>query len=557
MSTSDRECFKAFINVMNLTKSLRMQVDVAKSWVWGTSKSMKNAVSNFDVLFPDSPGCLCIKNNVRDLGEIVQYNKSRVAQPIVNRITQGKKRIEKLQSLPLTVQQKCERIQASGWSFSLYGADTHCLGKTHFHDLRQSALKALGACQKTASPWLACTVVSKHLIDPFLWVILCMLRSIRRLAVISIERAKEFLAFVVSCNGIYPFGPATTFAKYLDVLQWSVDQDGILQVYFDNSVNILTDSAKSIKRVVSRAFHEFVFQQVDNRRGIPTDRVDVELLHSIFTKLSDEEQKILLLNLVGGYQTNTIKAMWDSSIDTKCDCCDQQDHVDHRMLYCPALQHIRDQHSEAIQILSEHRTSWIYHPFPTLCQECRVVEALNRCVTIPYPEVLEQIEHPSHLNMFTDGGCEFPTDYTSRHASWAVVADFSPSDETAIDASIQAKYDQAYQHPNMRCVATGMVSNDQTASRGEITSTLQAMRYAVASEKCQSASIFTDAQYVVNITRSIQQNSLGPRTDRIQNWDIIEEIQKLWWSKPFSVIKVKSHIGMSFPLVMVMTCGLF
>lgn len=545
MSTSDRECFRAFIKVMNITRSLRMLVDIAKSWVWGTSKTMKDAVKNFDVLFPQSPGCLTLKNNVRDLGEIVQYNKAKVAQPIVSRITQGKKRIEKLQSLPLTLQQKCERIQASGWSYSLYGADTHYLGKTHFHGLRQSALKALGAYQKTASPWLACTVISRHLMDPFLWVVLCMLRCIRRLAVISRDRAKVFLAFVVSCNGIYPFGPATTFAKYLEVLQWTVDCDGNLHTYFDDCANILQDSAKKIKQVVTRAFHEFVFQQVDSRRGIPEERIDVELLHKTLEKLKDEDQKILLLNLVGGYQSNTIKAMWNSDIDTKCDCCDQQDHVDHRMLFCPALQHIRDAHPEAVKILSEYRPSWIYHPFPTLCDELRVINAINRCIAIPHPNVLHQVDHPSHLNLFTDGGCEFPNDYTSRRASWAVVADFSPTREVAMDASVQAQFNSDYKHPCMKCVATGMVSQEQTAGRGEIISVLQAIRYVVDAETCESASIFTDAQYVLNITQQIQQNCLDPRTDHIQNWDIVEELQRLWFCKPISVFKVKSHRDVS------------
>lgn len=165
--------------------------------MWGTSKSKKLAVQNFDILFPNSPGCLQLKNHVRELGEIVQYNKAKVAQPIVSRITQGQKRVEKLQWIPMTLQHKCERIQSIGWSYCLYGADSHYIGKNHFHSLRQSALKAIGADQKTASPWLACTVVSKHLIDPLLWVILCMLRSIRRLAVLSLDKA--FKKITVCC----------------------------------------------------------------------------------------------------------------------------------------------------------------------------------------------------------------------------------------------------------------------------------------------------------------------------------------------------------------------
>ena len=541
MSTSDKECFQAFIRVLNLAQSIKMVVDIAKSWVWGTSKSMKMAVKNFDILFPSNPNCLSLRNSIRDLGEIVQYNKQRVAKPIVSRVAKGRRRIEKLQWLPVTLQHKCERIQGSGWSYSLYGADTHYLGKTHFHGLRQSALKALGASHKTASPWLACTVLSKFLMDPLLWVILCMLRSIRRLATISMDRAKNFIAFVVNYQGIFPFGPATTFAKYLEIVEWTLDLDGTLHLYFDHSLNILQDSAKKIKRIVSRAFHEFVFQQVDHRRGIPNDRIDVELLHKVFSKMSDADQKILLLNLVGGYQTNTAKSRWNSEIDVTCECCDQPDHTDHRLLFCPAMERIRNEHPEAVSILSSHRINWIYHPFPTLCPETRLIDAINSCIHLSHPSILENVEHPSHLNMFTDGGCEYPADYTSRRGSWAVVVDTSPSNGIAADASIPAKYNSSYQHPTMKCVATGLVSGEQTASRGELIAILQAIRYAVSLETCVSATIYTDARYVINVTQHVHNDDFGIRTDKIQNWDLIAELQTLWFLKTLNVIKVKSH----------------
>lgn len=105
---------------------------------------------------------------------------------------------------------------------------------------------------------------------------------------------------------------------------------------------------------------------------------------------------------------------------------------------------------------------------------------MNKCLTFSYPEVLSNVEHPSHINMFTDGGCEFPADYTARRGSWAVVADFSKSKEISEDATVQAKFDPTYKHPCMKCVATGLVSGDQTASRGEMIAILQAVRYANA-----------------------------------------------------------------------------
>ena len=67
------------------------------------------------------------------------------------------------------------------------------------------------------------------------------------------------------------------------------------------------------------------------------------------------------------------------------------------------------------------------------------------------------------------------------------------------------------------------------------------LMHANAHHSCSSASIYTDAQYVVNISEQIRTSVLSIRTDKIQNWDIISELRDLWFRKPISVFKVKSH----------------
>lgn len=100
-------------------------------------------------------------------------------------------------------------IQASIWPMALYSADAAFLGMTHFQALRAAALFAfIGKCN-FASPWLACFSLSKHLLDPLLFVILSILRSIRRLMTICTEEAMSIVRLACRFEGTRPFGPGS------------------------------------------------------------------------------------------------------------------------------------------------------------------------------------------------------------------------------------------------------------------------------------------------------------------------------------------------------------
>ena len=73
--------------------------------------------------------------------------------------------------------------------------------------------------------------------------------------------------------------------------------------------------------------------------------------HKINHKLSDQTRKLIGLNLTGGYQTNAVKSLWDSTQNALCTHCDQPDTHSHRQLECVHFQHVRDRHPEAVRLL--------------------------------------------------------------------------------------------------------------------------------------------------------------------------------------------------------------
>ena len=74
-----------------------------------------------------------------------------------------------------------------------------------------------------------------------------------------------------------------------------------------------------------------------DRKGIRDFDINTLQGQSIFTKLGDDEQQLLKLNTIGGFQTEKKKASWHDSSDGKCPICGMDDTSEHRFLECPAF----------------------------------------------------------------------------------------------------------------------------------------------------------------------------------------------------------------------------
>ena len=189
LTCSQKSHFRAYIKMLNLTSSLKLQIDFGKSWHWSISKNFRQFCESFTCLFPNDNHHVVVKRAVKDLGEMVHYQKSMGLGFIKEKIQEAISRAHRLEFLPLSVQTKAKIIQSAIWTVGLYSADTIYLGGKHFQDLRRAATQAIMGKSKQASSWLTCFSLSSFLIDPFLHVILGILRTIRRLYQLQPELA--------------------------------------------------------------------------------------------------------------------------------------------------------------------------------------------------------------------------------------------------------------------------------------------------------------------------------------------------------------------------------
>ena len=114
---------------------------------------------------------IAIKTQTKDLGEIVHYDRSCTLGFIKEKINDALTRLKKIEWIPATLQKKAMIIQLACWPLALYTADTTYIGQQHIHNLRKGALHALVGYWHTSSAYLACAMLSKHVVDPMLYVL--------------------------------------------------------------------------------------------------------------------------------------------------------------------------------------------------------------------------------------------------------------------------------------------------------------------------------------------------------------------------------------------------
>ena len=536
---NEREMFVAFTSLLNLVSSLRMSVDIKKSWVWSTNKNSRQTLLDLNNLFPSGDHKLEIKSSSLDLGEILQYGKKWIVGPLVDRVQEAVVRIGRLQWIPISLDKKCQYIQAAGWAFGLYGADMHFLGSQHYQKLRRSVVVALAGHHRSANPILATLVLSKFLQDPMAWVLSNLFCNIRRMAKLDLTLATSFIEFAVQQTPSKPFGPASSMMSYLRSLDWNIDHRGVVTISRILKFDCLRDCAKYIRRQITLGWMEHAIDQCSHRRGIKDQFLDIPTTISFFSTLDDTLKRIVILNMIGGFQTEFCKSKWASDAEEKCLLCGAVDHQDHRMLFCPCLSEVREQFPDVVENISNNRLSWIYHPFAHQFPHIRVLQAFFMSIEAPSRQVHINSEQ-SHLRFYTDGGCEDPTEIDFRHGSWSVILDHTTCESERCEAAASIS-PQLVNSPLFECIGTGLVSGPQSASRGEMQACVVACQVANQSPSCVQAEIFTDSQYVIHTVESIVQNQFMHRLDKIAHSDLVIELSQHIAQKEFIFHKVKSH----------------
>ena len=361
LAFEQKEHLIAFRKMTIVIERLRLQLDCNKSWHWGTVKSFRQACSDFHSANP-AFGEISIKTQTKDLGEMVHYDKSSSLGFIKDKIDEAKTRMKKIEWIPAPLQEKAMIIQSSCWPLALYTSDTTYIGQQHYVGLRRSVLHALVGFWHTSSPFLACRSLSQHICDPFLYTLCLCARTIRRLANLQYEVAQQTIQSIVDYTGPRPYGPASAFKCYLNHVGWSIQSDGTITGPENISCNLFVDSTRFIVWTFNRMW-DLHLVLISERKGMGNFYLDTQLGTKQFAMLSDEDQQLVKLNVVGGFQTDKRKAGWSEDVEGSCIFCGQDDTRSHRLLECEYFKDLREQNQEACNILANIREEWVFYRY--------------------------------------------------------------------------------------------------------------------------------------------------------------------------------------------------
>ena len=470
MSKQQQAHLTAHRDVLALTSALKLSIDHAKSWHWATTKQFREFCAT-NCLTQDGT-VAAVKTCVKDLGEIVHYNKSVTLGFIKEKIAEAITRVHRIEWIPCSLQKKAHLIQSSAWPMALYSADTTYIGKKHFVDLRRACVTALVGHWHSASPVMSCNFLSRFLMDPFLHALCQCARIVRRLATTALPIAADTVKAMAAFTGQRPFGPASAFRVYLNQVGWTIADNGDITGPDHLKCNVLRDHCRKIINTFKQMWYMSLLNLSD-RKGIGDFLPDPGLSIRVFSKLQDEEQQLIKLNVAGGYQTDSMKAKWDDKVSGNCDFCGLLDTREHRLLECEALTEIRQEWKATCQFISHDRPEWIYLPIPRQHPEVMILRAWTQLIKEPATPLIVTMDD-RHYRFFTDGGALNPQIPCARVASWAVVQDVAQTPETRKSA-LDFAFGPKPVFPAFVTTSVGLVPGDQNVSRAELFAVLIAL----------------------------------------------------------------------------------
>ena len=544
LTDSEREQFKTMKTVLNFVATLKMKIDHKKSWAWGTTKQFRDSCQNLELLFPDGETSIVVRTSAKDLGYHLHYDRRITLDEMKERIHLGIQRCEKLRWIPLDVCTKARFIQQSVWPAALHAASSQVLGKRHFRVLRRSATKALLGDHKQASSFLACSCLSNDLDDPLLFVIIQIVRSIRRLSAYFPQLARDIVSFSTEFQGSVAYGPASALKKYLEKICWKLNTDGSMIGPAGFRAHLFLNSPKELKRIFRQAWGYVVMNEVQHRKGISEQLINHRLTCKVFQTFPPSEQVILALNVTAVFQSGTTKSFWDANQDGNCPFCGAPDTHAHRILDCVATKSIRENHPKAIATLISERPDWVWLPIARDHPEkefLRHVFLTRAMLEVHIPEDKGNIlETLGKYRFFTDGSCCDPTDEDARRSSWGIIWDKSGNHNSRTELASPIT-DVEGHFPELTCVATGLVGGLQSAARAELSAALHAVKISCAHVPPVPMDLYTDASYVVNVVSQISQIQQGCPIYKTPNFDIVLQLAELWDNELHHCFKVKAH----------------
>ena len=162
--------------------------------------------------------------------------------------------------------------------------------------------------------------------DPLLHVVIAITRSLRRWVFLCRGVALRIIQADCDFQGSRPFGPASSFRRYLQLVGWDVCPNAKLCGPDHCSIDLLGDSCSKIAHTFRKAWPHFLISNL-SRKGTGDFLPHSTITARVMARFSFADQALLLRNLAGGFQTAAIQRIWGSDVSVACPLCGEDDKI--------------------------------------------------------------------------------------------------------------------------------------------------------------------------------------------------------------------------------------
>ena len=391
--------------------ALQMDLDRKKSFVWGSSKDARKFLRG---------GNLEVLDHSRNLGAQSNFTRKCGNAVLVSRLKQMPKTWKLFRSSLAPFGKKRIALRMLAWPRAFHGVSVVRVGKAHFETARTQALRGLRGDRVGAHPVLHLSTLG-HTFDPEGWCIQLTFKDAREFGTSNHYRHLLIQSFC-DPSSIPKNGPVAILRDRADMLGWHVTADGLLcdEIgpfdFFDLSIGVL-------QRRIAWSWPAIMAREVAHRASFAGIQwADLGEVPRLFKVFSPSDQIYLRCAMDGTMYTQQGRHHWQNSDSHLCPWCKSPDSFEHRLWECSEFAEVRGQvPGDVLQALPQYPSCLRLHGWPIRSEEQLAFHQMLEAI----PEVdaacynLDQCQGTGH-DLFIDGACALPADWTCRISSFAV-----------------------------------------------------------------------------------------------------------------------------------------
>ena len=524
---------EAVSKTLEVTSSLRLQIDWQKTWGWGTKTSHIHALRRAaELARPDLQ--LQIAVNARELGYILHYRKQQYRGTQKKRHDQARARLKKMSYKGYSVNIMAQLIQQAVLPKAFFGVHIYVPGQHYFDEMRTSICQAL--CPGgNANPKLVVASMSDRLMDPEVYVILQALRAARRyLQAASIQWKRSFLHLAsrrpLEAQRIT--GPARALRHYVQRLGWSISTEGNLLIDPWTTISLTDADFGLLRQLVERDWADDISRRLTRHHWKNAPALDCIATVGLCRTFTDADRACLVRELAGGFLLQSRKSKFNEDLDESCPLCGLLDTTEHRVLHCETLAEVRDRYPAVVQWLQEMDPIHLHWPFAFQHSDNSMTATMLRAQ--PKPDLHILPAGNQRARFYTDGSCVFPAHSCIRWAAYGIIQDLRDPTTWSYEDLLNLHFET----PNaFQIVAVGLCPGRQTIQRAELEAVLLLL------ENDTDIDVYTDSAYVILQVQRIR--SGAPITDLAlcPNYDQLLRLHRVLTTTVHTpgIWKVKAH----------------